>query len=278
MRSARAEARDRRGCTAATSAPSPTSRSRAPRCGSRCGCGASGATFSGVLVPPSSSRSPHHGYGEHTGWLRCKLPSEWRSVAQQELACCRSSARQLAHRPCCDSWDRASGRPSRRPEYLASMTGRSSGHHDGTVLVDLERRRVIDLLQDREAETLAARLRDHPGVEIVSRDRAEAFTEGAPARLRRCRLSIAGTYSRTSATRWSACRTTTEPHSPTEAVLAPPASAPVSAARSVVPAGEEPADPDAVAPSRQAAQAARQTVYDRIHELRDGSVAPRHQL
>ena len=45
----------------------------------------------------------------------------------------------------------------------------------GTILVDMERRCVIDLLPDRETQTLKKWLEDHPGVEIVSRDRASTY-------------------------------------------------------------------------------------------------------
>jgi transposase len=59
------------------------------------------------------------------------------------------------------------------------------GQRYGTLLVDLERRRPIDLLPDREAETLSAWLKAHPGIKVVTRDRSKTYacgiTEGAPA-------------------------------------------------------------------------------------------------
>jgi transposase len=49
------------------------------------------------------------------------------------------------------------------------------GQQYGTIVVDLEQHRPIALLQDRKAETLVNWLLQHPGVEVVSRDRSKVY-------------------------------------------------------------------------------------------------------
>lgn len=49
----------------------------------------------------------------------------------------------------------------------------------GTILVDLERHQVIDLLPDRSSETVKVWLQGHPEIAVISRDRASSYADAA---------------------------------------------------------------------------------------------------
>jgi transposase len=59
------------------------------------------------------------------------------------------------------------------------------GQSWGTLLVDMETRRPVGVLDGRDAATVTAWLEDHPGTEVICRDRAGAYAQaardGAPA-------------------------------------------------------------------------------------------------
>ncbi|WP_245283969.1 ISL3 family transposase [Bradyrhizobium sp. Cp5.3] len=53
------------------------------------------------------------------------------------------------------------------------------GQRYGTIICDLERNRVIDLLPNRNASAVASWLGRHPGIQVIARDRAGIYSEGA---------------------------------------------------------------------------------------------------
>lgn len=81
------------------------------------------------------------------------------------------------------------GDPAAMPPPPARVVGIDDfawrrGHSYGSIVVDLERREVIDLLPDRQRDTVIAWLRQNPQVEIICRDRGPGYgaaaSEAAP--------------------------------------------------------------------------------------------------
>jgi transposase len=83
----------------------------------------------------------------------------------------------------------------------------------GTMLMDLERSQVIDLLPERSADSFARWLGLHPEVEVIARDRSSLYADGGRQALPPpFKLQIATTWSPISVRRWNAmssnCRST----------------------------------------------------------------------
>ncbi|MFE1415575.1 transposase [Streptomyces sp. NPDC058746] len=90
------------------------------------------------------------------------------------------------------------------------------GRTYGTLLVDVEAVRVVDVLPDLTSETFAAWLREHPGAEIICRDRTTAYTRaikeaapdttcGSPARTSPGPVTLPGPSLNSSATGAASC-------------------------------------------------------------------------
>jgi transposase len=155
------------------------------------------------------------------------------------------------------------------------------GQRYGTIVVDLEQSDVIDLLPDRDADTVAAWLKDHPEVEVVSRDRsaayAQAATEGASQAeqvadrwhlLKNLREAVERVLERHSAVVDAALKTAETPTEPAQAAAVPEPGAAASPVESSSP--PPPSEPLAESPRLQAEQSKRQKRIDRfeqVHEL-----------
>lgn len=133
----------------------------------------------------------------------------------------------------------------------------------GTILIDLERGRVIDLLPGRDGTAVEGWLKAHPGVEVITRDRwaayANAATAGAPQA-----TQVADRFHLLTNLREAVERVIARCHPHIRAEVAassPPASPPPAA----VP---EPRPPSAHEQARQAKRQARTARRERVRALR----------
>jgi transposase len=144
------------------------------------------------------------------------------------------------------------------------------GQHYGTILIDLERGRVIDILPGRDGEALKAWLKEHPDVEVISRDRwaayAQAAAEGAPQAqqvadrwhlLKNLREAVERLLER----RYDDVKGCLKDVTPADSSPPPTPEAPPS----VLPTAAEPAPPT---PQQQARQAKRQRRVERYERVR----------
>jgi len=156
------------------------------------------------------------------------------------------------------------------------------GQRYGTIVVDLERSDVIDLLPDRDADTVAAWLEAHPEVEVIGRDRsgayAQAATEGASQAvqvadrwhlLKNLRESVERVLERHWAVVDAALKTSEAPREPARDAAVPGTGAAPSFVAPSPP--QPPSEPPPESPRLQAEQSKRQKRIDRfeqVHELR----------
>jgi Transposase len=121
-------------------------------------------------------RLPTLSHGGRHGWRDWFTISASRWVAGQDRA-----SRRLLLPVSKDTLLRVVRRHAAQPATEPRVVGIDDwawkrGHRYGTIICDLERRRIIDILPDREAATVASWLTEHPSITVIARDRGVGYS------------------------------------------------------------------------------------------------------
>ena len=145
----------------------------------------------------------------------------------------------------------------------------------GTIVVDLERRVVVDVLADRSAAGTADWLRAHPEVEMISRDRSGLYAQGGREGAPQAR-QIADRFHLFQNLRESIEAQLSRVDRPTGCALLPSSKDEDESAATIV---SNPRGQSDVAKhrklTRQAQRRSRQAIYDQIRTLRDAGTSIR---
>jgi transposase len=172
---------------------------------------------------------------------------------------------------------RVAARGSPAPVRVAGIDDWSwrKGSTYGTIVVDLERREVVDVLADRSADGTAQWLSQHPEVEIVSRDRCGLYAQGARQGAPQAR-QVADRFHLLQNLREAIEAQLSRADRPTGRALLPPPKDEGESGTTIVNSRDVQRD---VAEHRrltkQAHRRSRQAIFDQIHALHDAGASIR---